>query len=153
MKVHQADRGTIRRTMREDVAKLKEQLAPMLALFKAALRDLAAGNGTYWKEAVGELHSQYKEIPIWVLLYEDSNLLGAHKALCRTLGPHIEGLAPNQIVLFYEIMVGDSVTFAKLHGNEAVFSAGENGKIDLMWVSSERGLSTVFSSRDSKRPN
>jgi hypothetical protein len=138
--------------MREDIAKLKEQLAPMLALSKAALRDLAAGNGTYWKESVGELHSQHKEIPIWVLLFEDSDLLESHRALCRTLHPHIEGLAPNQVVLFYEIMIGGNVSFAKIHGNEAVFSTGENGKIDLIWVPSERGLSTVFMSRDSKRP-
>jgi hypothetical protein len=148
-KVHRADRGINGKPMREDTEKLREQLAPMLALSKAALRDLAAGNGTYWKEAVGELHSQNQEIPLWVLLYEDSNLLEAHKALCRTLRPHIEGLAPNQIVLFYEIIVGDNVSFAKLHGNESVFS----GKIDLRWIPSERGASTVFVSRDSKRPD
>jgi hypothetical protein len=139
--------------MRQDLLKLKEQLAPMLALSKAALSDLAAGNGTYWKEAVGELHSQYKEIPIWVLLYEDSDLLDAHRMLCRVLRPHIEGLAPNQIVLFYEVMIGDNVIFAKLHGNEAVFSAGANGKMDLTWVPSERGLGSMFASRDSKRPD
>jgi hypothetical protein len=137
--------------MREDLAKMREELAPVLALTKSALRDLAAANGTYWKEAVGELHSQNNEIPIWVLLYEDVDILETHAMLCKTLRPHMAALAPLSIVLFYKIMIGDSVFTATLYGNEAVFSAGLDDKIDLKWVPSERGLGTIFTSRDSKR--
>ena len=87
-------------TMKEDLAKLKEQLAPMLALSKAMLTDLASGNGTFWKEAVGELQSQYNEIVLWVLLYEDANLSQTHAALRETLRPHLDALKPLQSVLF-----------------------------------------------------
>lgn len=31
-------------------------------------------SGTIWKEFYSELHSQFKEVPVWILLYEDSNL-------------------------------------------------------------------------------
>ena len=137
--------------MREDLAKLRERLAPMLSLTKAALRDLASGNGTHWKEAIGELQSQYNEIVIWALLYEDGDLLPTHAALCETLRPHMAALAPLQIVLFYEVAVGDNAFVARLSGNDAVFSAGTNGKMDLTWSPRPSGLSTVFTSRDSKR--
>jgi hypothetical protein len=137
--------------MREDLEKLREQLAPMLALTKAALRELTMANGTHWKEVVGELQSQYNELPIWVLLYEDVDILETHKALCETLRRHMAALAPLQIVLFYKIMIGESVFTATLNGNETVFSAGADGKIDLRWVPSESGLSTLFTARDSKR--
>lgn len=137
--------------MREDLEKLKEQLAPTLALTKAMLRDLASGNGKFWKEAVGELQSQYNEIVLWILLYEDGDLLETHAALRETLRPHMDALAPLQIVLLYEIVIEGSVFAAKLSGNNAVFSTGTSGKIDLSWFPLSNGLSTVFASRDSKR--
>jgi hypothetical protein len=138
--------------MRKDLLKLKSQLAPMLSLTKAALKDLASGNGKHWKEAVGELQSQYNEIVLWVLLYEDSNLLQAHAALCETLRPHMGKLEPLQIVLFYQVTTGNNVFAAKLSGNDAVFSYGTDGRMDLHWFPRSEGVPTVFTSRDSKRP-
>lgn len=138
--------------MRDDLKKKKAGLAPILSLVKAALSELASHNGTHWKEARGELHSQYNEIPIWVLLYEDSDLVQTHKALCETLRPHMEGLAPLQIWLCYEVVVGDRASAAILRGNDAVFSFGTNGKMELRWVAQQPdGISTVFKSHDSKR--
>lgn len=136
---------------------VNDDLAKMLSLTRAALKDLAARNGTFWKEAVGELQSQYNEIPIWVLLYEDGDILKTHAALCETLRPHMAALAPLQIVLFYELVIGEAYagilgnrTFAaRLAGNDAVFSAGTGGEMDLTWFRSSLG--TVFEARDSKR--
>lgn len=140
--------------MREDLAKLREQLAPTLALTKVALKDLASHNGRFWKEAVGELQSQYNEIVLWVLLYQDGDLSESHAALCETLRPHMNALAPLQIVLFYEVAIeakvmGAMAFAAKLDGNDAVFSAGTDGKVDLRWFPTTP--STVFTSRDSNR--
>lgn len=135
--------------MRVDHAKLREKLAPTLALTRAMLKDIADRNGTLWKEAVGELHSQYNEIVLWVLLYEDSDLLEAHTALCETLGHHMDALAPLQIELVYEVQQQEKAFGARLSGNEAVFSAGRNGKMELRWFPSK--LSTVFTSQNSRR--
>ncbi|MDQ8731063.1 hypothetical protein [Bradyrhizobium sp. LHD-71] len=135
---------------------MSDDLARMLLLTKAALNELASRNGIHWKEAVGELQSQYNEIVIWVLLYVDGDLPQTHAALCETLRPHMNALAPLQIVLFYEVAIdakvmGASAFAAKLDGSDAVFSAGTDGKIDLWWFPLSSGLSTVFTARDSRR--
>ncbi|MFC3691007.1 hypothetical protein [Chenggangzhangella methanolivorans] len=126
-------------------------VAREFSLANAALRDLAAGDGTRWKEAVGELHSQYGELPVWVLLHEDDDLRQTHAALCETLRPHMERLAPLQIVLLYEVVVGGEAFAARLSGNDAVFSAASGGDTRLTWRAQPRGLSTVFRSRDCRR--
>ena len=128
-------------------------VAREFSLANAPLRDLAAGDGTHWKEAVGELHSQYGELPVWVLLYEDGDLVQAHAALRETLRPHMDRLAPLQIVLFYEVAIGGEAFAARLSGNDAILSADAEDASRLRWVPQTRGLSTVFRSRNSRREN
>lgn len=126
-------------------------LARELSFANAALRDLASGDGTHWKEAVGELHSQYGELPVWILLYEDGDLRESHAALRQLLRPHMAGLEPLQIVLLYEVVLDGKVFAARLSGNDAVFSVCADGRMRLRWLPTPRGLSTVFRSRCSRR--
>jgi hypothetical protein len=138
--------------MREELEKSEKQLAQLLASGKAALKALAEGNGTYWKEVVGGPQPLNNEFPIWILLYEDCDLLETHKALCETLRPYMTALAPLQLLVLYRMIIENSFSAAQLSGNDAVFSASTNGKIDLKWSTVDSRFTRMFASSDSKRP-
>ena len=57
-----------------------------------------AQDGKVWKESASELHSQYNEMPFWVLLYEDSDVNEVHKVFKSIVSPHFGDIDPVQIL-------------------------------------------------------
>lgn len=80
--------------------------ADMFLLHKRLLAALAAHEGSAWKEVRAELHFHYNELPVWVLLYEDSDIDASHSVFKRAVVPFIEALGEIQLTLNYFIIKG-----------------------------------------------
>lgn len=120
---------------------------------KKTLEALRALEGTAWKEVRGEAHAQYREIPTWILLYEDSDVRSCHEKFRSIVAPCFERVGDFQFTVAYHVIRGGrmiSVDF--LNDNAEIdrgYSTGELGE------SSEEvgpGTPSIFVSRDSKRP-
>lgn len=51
------------------------------------LANLNQFTGTSWKEVAGENHDMFNELPIWILLYDDSDLEEARQAASSVIAP------------------------------------------------------------------
>lgn len=115
------------------------------------LKELHCVNADFWKETVGEVHSQYNKIVYWILLYEDSDITLAHEKFCEIIHSHIKKITPLQIVISYNLIVGEQAFCVdRLKGNETIFSALTNGELGKNGFPLFE-VPTIFNSSDSKR--
>lgn len=82
--------------------------ATLLALHGRMLSALMVHQGTAWKEVISELHLHYNEIPVWVLLYEDSVPEESHGVFRRAIVPFLDELGTAvQMTLMYYVVRGN----------------------------------------------
>jgi hypothetical protein len=123
-----------------------------MSIHRPFLKQLAELNGTVWKEAEGEVHSQYNEAGFWILLYEDSDLQLVHERFCEIFKSYIIKMAPLQMDLSYFLYVGtESYCVDHLKGNEAVLLAIENNELGKNGFPISDGNIIGFRYKDSKR--
>lgn len=77
--------------------------------------------GVHWQDVQGELHLQYNELPTWIMLYEDTDIDKAHRALCETLEPFMASIAPLQFTVTYLILTPEfQITVESLMDNDEI---------------------------------
>lgn len=75
------------------------------------IQELKRYEGLLWKEVQGELHIQYGEIPIWILLYHDSNIFHAHSQFYQTVSKYFDAVSPLNFTVQY-IILSDGVEYS-----------------------------------------
>lgn len=120
----------------------------------AALAALRALNGQFWKEVEGEFHLDYNEMPMWALLYEDSDVRESHHAFCETLEPHMADMAPfNFTVSYYIVSSALFKTVAFLNDNADIMAARDAPDLGANIDTELRQSARIFSDQVSgKRP-
>lgn len=107
-------------------------------------------DGGPWKESAGELHSEYNEMPFWILLYDDTPPMQAHEAFRRLVTPYIDQIEPVKITVAYRRLTATTDVFVDfLQGKTEIMAATSVGQRP---DSAPRSTSTVFRSADSRRP-
>jgi predicted deacetylase len=105
-----------------------------------------------WKEFYSEIHIDLNEIVFWILLYEDSNVIEAHREFCKTLQKRTKDLSSLVIhVTYYFYEDEQGYYYNTLKGEEAIFSAIENGFLGKKRYSIESENILVFNANNSKR--
>lgn len=80
---------------------MDQLLNTLVRIREQTLAQLKALEGTYWHEASGELHLQYKEMPNWITIDEDAELRAAHAAFIAIFEPHVDALGDVNITVAY----------------------------------------------------
>jgi len=80
---------------------MTKDLDALCIIQETALAQLRQLTGQFWKVVEGEFHSQYNEMPMWVLLYEDSDINESHAALCDVLQPFMADMGPVNFTVGY----------------------------------------------------
>lgn len=106
-----------------------------------------------WKEVRGELHIGNKEIPNWILLFEDSDLKSAHSRFLEVVGPYLDSLDGVNFTVSYKKYQGEELWHVDdLLNNEEIsrgFSIGELGARPLR----SQDNRSLFSASDSSAPS
>jgi hypothetical protein len=111
-----------------------------------------AQEGTIWKESASELHSEYNEMPFWILLYEDSDVAAAHKIFKDIVSPYFISISPVNCTVAYTILKEDEeIQVDFLNDNNEIIEAGDTMSLGEFPVSEPRAGDNFFSSNDSKR--
>ncbi|MGI9385876.1 MAG: hypothetical protein ACR2OX_00455 [Methyloligellaceae bacterium] len=121
-------------------------------MFAEILPALKKLEGSAWKEVQGELHSQYNEMPVWVLLYEDGDPLEAWASFRDAVAPYLDKIAPLQLTASFSYFEGDKEVHVEfLQDSQAVMHGPEHWSFGEYASSEPRRDVTIFSSRNSKR--
>lgn len=116
---------------------------------KITLDKLKEYEGRDWKEVRGELHIGNKEIPNWILLFEDSDLKLAHGRFLEVVGPYLDSLDGLDFTVSYQKYQGEELWHVDdLLSNEEIsrgFSIGEIGSRPMR----SEDTRSLFSARDS----
>jgi hypothetical protein len=125
----------------------------ILDIRRKTLQALKAHDGREWKEAQGELHSQHKEIPSWILLYDDSDLQQCHKVFAEIVMPFMPEMEGFQFTVSYKLMTEDEETFVDFLSDNDEISSAYNDLTSLGFSPStkKRGEQNIFESKDSSR--
>jgi hypothetical protein len=87
----------------------------------AALRQFI---GQHWQDVQGELQLSHNEMPTWILLYQDSDLKAAHRALCDVLMPYMPQTGPVQFTVSYTLLTeAFEITVETLMDNDEILGA------------------------------
>ena len=62
----------------------------------------------HWLQYYGELHLQYRELPIWILISEHSSICKAHQELLKLYQPFREVLSSLQLNIYFYRKQDDS---------------------------------------------
>ena len=95
-------------------------LNDLILIRRQTLEALRALDGTVWRQASGELHIQYKEMPNWITLGPDDDVRAAHRAFCDVFEPYFDRLGDVKVTVSYS---GGDVQVDFLDTNAAVRSA------------------------------
>ncbi len=125
--------------------------AAMLVQHKRIVAALQAHIGTAWKEVYSEPHLHYMEIPVWVLLYDDSDPSEVHGVFRRTIVPFLDGLGELQLTLMYYV-VRDGVRYhLDFLGNTAEILSAD-GEALGEWQKESASRFWLFTANNSQRP-
>jgi len=114
------------------------------------LKILKAEEGLFWREVQLELQAHYEEIPIWILLFEDSDLHESHFRLAEILKPWMEVIAPVQFRVSYTILKGPlEITLETAMSNDEILEGLNSLDFGKYPQVSERSELTMFDSKDS----
>jgi len=119
--------------------------------FEALMADLRGNEGVVWKEVRGEIHTQYLEIAIWILLFDDYDLDAANARAWACVDRHAGACTPMAAFISYYLkrdgrlgLVDTAVAPGALSGDEAR-RRGYGGGID--WR--DEGAASIFAAVDS----
>ncbi|MCO5156638.1 hypothetical protein SAMN05444389_102383 [Paracoccus solventivorans] len=68
------------------------------------LAKVRSETGRAWKDANGELHSHYKEMPFWIVLHEDGDVRQAHAVFREIVRPALSEIEPVQCTVGYSVV-------------------------------------------------
>ncbi len=68
---------------------------------RETLELLRGHDGREWKEVAGELHAQFHEIPSWILLYDDSDIVKCHRVFYSIVSQYFENLPGYEFTVKY----------------------------------------------------
>ena len=126
----------------------------MINIFGKILAALTAHSGKEWKEVKGEIHKQYNEMPFWILLYHDSNILSALKLFQEIVIPYMDKIEGVQITVGFQEFTssGDKFIFHEfLENNEQIIAGHGDWPFASMKEEGKFTGTMVFESRNSQR--
>lgn len=82
-------------------------------------------NGRAWKEASGELHSHYKEMPFWIVLHEDGDVREAHAVFREIVHPALGLIEPVQCTVSFEVVKDGRRRHYFLENNAEILNGNE----------------------------
>jgi hypothetical protein len=127
-------------------------LQKILHIRQKTLEALKAHDGQEWKESQGELHAQNKEIPSWILLYDDSDLHQCHRIFAEIVMPFMQEAEGFQFTVSYKSMTQYEETFVDfLSDNDEIKSAYHDLTSLGFSPSAKKGEHSIFDSNDSFR--
>lgn len=110
---------------------------------------LAAVNaldGRAWRESAGELHSQFLEMPFWILVEEGCDLVSVHCQFVAIVAPHFDAIAPVKCTVAYNFIAnGRQFQRAYFNNNDQIVRARPVDLIDEEPIELD-GLSSMFRS-------
>ena len=125
----------------------------MQALHRRLVDALSAHNGTAWKEVYSEPHLHYNEIPIWVLLYEDSVPEQSHAVFRRSIVPFLDGLSGVELTLmYYVVRERQRYHLDFLTTTSHILSSDGGAEALGAWQKQSNAKVWLFTSFDSARP-
>lgn len=108
--------------------------AAILTLHRKLYAALKAHEGAAWKEVYSEAHLHYYEIPLWVLLFEDSDPVASHAILKRTLVPMLEAIGEIKLSLTYYCVKGsERMHLDRLETTSHILNAGDDEDSFGIW--------------------
>jgi hypothetical protein len=109
------------------------------------LAEMRLSIGQHWREVQGELQLSHNEMPTWILLYEDSDLPAAHRALCDILAPYMDEVAPVQFTVSYTLLTeAFEITLDTLMDNDDILGALDRPGFGKMPETAARDTSGIF---------
>ncbi|WP_308915962.1 hypothetical protein [Jannaschia sp. LMIT008] len=125
---------------------------PFQQAYRKVRAALEAEEGTLWREVRGAVHSQYDEIPFWILLYEDSDLGTCHRRFAAIAIPWMDVAAPLEFTVSYTILKGWSDTQLDMaDGNAEIVAAVGNPAFGARSETGGRRRTSVFTAAESGR--
>ncbi|WP_137136493.1 hypothetical protein [Rhizobium sp. FKY42] len=119
-----------------------------------SLAKLKEHEGTLWKEVQGEFHSAWKELPTWILLYEDSEIEKCHAEFTKIVSPYFDEIGDANFTVAYSVYKDNKDVYLEFlnDNNEIARGYGVSGKLADMPEEHPIPKDSIFLSRDSKRP-
>jgi hypothetical protein len=116
-------------------------------------RELAAFNGSCWKEAKVELQAQHLEMAIWILLFEGDSPVDAHYKFVSVLKNHMPYFEDINITVSYSVADGKKETILGIFdGRGEIFSESFDKHFDKKFQSQmDIDESWIFSATHSKK--
>ena len=129
------------------------RLMALVKIRDESLDRLKEYEGRLWKEVQGEFHSAYKELPTWILLYEDSDVEECHAHFLRIVSPYFAEMGDVNFTVAYSVFKnGKDIYLEFLSDNDQIARGyGVSGKLAAMPEEHPMPQDGIFSSRDSKR--
>ncbi len=101
--------------------------------------------GRYWQDVQGELQLSHNEMPTWILLYQDSDPVEAHRVLCDVLRPYMEQADPVQFTVSYTMLTDAfDITLESLMDNDEILDALDRPGFGKVPSTSQRQAGGVF---------
>ncbi|MBC9248293.1 hypothetical protein H4P12_16610 [Paracoccus sp. 11-3] len=132
---------------------MNTELEVALRIRQETLEQLRQHDGREWKEAAGELHSQFHEIPSWILLFEDSDIKKCHEAFFHIVSPYFDQLPGYDFTVKYiKINDGEEIFLDFCADNEEILNAVRRpDRIGQRPIREPRADLDTFKSVDSRR--
>lgn len=120
---------------------------------RETLELLRGHDGREWKEVAGELHAQFHEIPSWILLYDDSDIVECHNIFYNIVSPYFERLPEYEFTVKYIRINNGREEFLEFFAdNQEISDAiGRPNMIGQRSIYEARSNLDTFRSDDSKR--
>lgn len=120
------------------------------AIEREVLETLRSQVGEHWCEVEGELQEGFGECALWILLYEDSDPLISHQALCDVLRPVMESMEPVEFTVTYTVLteVFDIAVDQRMN-NAEILAALDDPTFAKRSMSRPRGQISPFAAKTS----
>lgn len=123
----------------------------LLRIRKITLDKLKEFEGREWKEVRGELHLDNREIPNWILLFDDSDVKLAHSRFLEVVSPYLDSLDGIDFTVSYQKYQGGELWHIDdLMSNDQISRGYSLGELGSRPIQSETNKSP-FSADNSLR--
>lgn len=127
-----------------------EEMRSLFLESKELLDQLSKRDGSLWKDSTGEMQYQYEEMVVWILLYDDSDVVEVHERLREVMSAKGALFEALECVLLYELITDEGRFGLSLKGNREVFQGLDRDVLPGRWFPTTE-KSTPFAAESSRR--
>lgn len=133
---------------------MNEEIREIINIHSRFLAETAGCTGTIWKEVYSEIHDNFKEIPVWILMYEGSSLVEVYEKFKSIAEKYFIDVKGFNFTVSFELYEGNKLHHLEFLTNNQEIMRGWSLQPPLgSSPSFTRKKSELFKAQDSKRDN